>query len=120
MKTPTKAGVSPYVVGEDRCGGDEIYQLEIDRYSTGAYCFWGGGYIGLGSSPYGNLTSVTRVISLRYDVGGPRCGSGWVMYYEPPYTQGTGIKFYFANCNTYDSGNSAFNGDDKVTQVNLN
>jgi hypothetical protein len=97
------------------------------RCIPGAYCFYsdhtpnqGGDYLGLGSSPYGDLYYVTQIASLPLNTapnGYRYCGAGWVMAYEPPYAQGTGYQFYYANCTTYNDSNAMFNGDDKVTQV---
>jgi hypothetical protein len=118
----------PYTITEDRCqGGAYSYDLEIDTMYSGAYCFYsdhtpnqGGDYLGLGSSPYGDLYYVTQIASLPLNTapnGYRYCGAGWVMAYEPPYAQGTGYQFYYANCTTYNDSNAMFNGDDKVTQV---
>jgi hypothetical protein len=48
------------------------------------------------------------------------CATGWVMYYLP--AGGSGIKFYYANCDTYNSSNSVFKTgmDVRITQVYLN
>lgn len=116
-RIPAKAGVTPYTPSEDRCQGNYIYVLEIDSKTTGAYCFFGpgDGYLGLSG-----IYNVSRIISLQYTtIGSPSCGHGWVMYYHPPFTAGTGIKFYFANCQYYDSSNSVFDGTIKITQVDL-
>jgi len=120
-----KQGTSqePYSITEDRCSTDD--QLEIDTMYNGAYCFNTGScfgpqcaydyeYTGLSNALY----QVTQVRSLKFN-SDTWCAHGWVMAYEPPYAQGTGHQFTFASCTTYNSGNSMFNGDDKVTQVLL-
>lgn len=129
LKERASAGISPKTVHEDRCPNSG-YDLEIDTTTGGAYCFWTDttcflgcsyDYLGLGSSPYGDLYNVSAIYSLAWycDLEG-NCsyGSGWVMSYE--YPSSTGNKFYYANGHAYDSGNSSFDGDEKVTQVAIN
>src|SRR5262245_18923158 len=80
-------GISPQFVQEDHCGAIPNYRLEIISASSGSYCFWGVGYLGIPTISY-----VSTVRSLTYIdwAGFNRCGSGWVMYYPP--AGGSGIK----------------------------
>lgn len=122
----TTDGIVAYSVSEDRCSNYGLgYQLSIVSYSRGVYCFWGSGYVGLGTTPSNTINDATEVSSLcyEYDNNGGFCseyGSGWVMYYFYPWTAGTGHQFYFGGGGTYNSGNSVFGPTTKVTQVYLN
>jgi hypothetical protein len=112
--------ISPMTSFDHPCS-DLNYKLEIDTTTAGAYCFYGSGYMGLGDpGGPGDLFQVFQVRSLPFALlgGGTSNGSGWIVYYDPPFAAGTGHQFSFCRGSTY--GSPAFDGDEKVTQVNLN
>ncbi len=120
----TVNGIVSNSVSEDRCQGEYpavTYELAIVSYSRGVWCFWGDGYAGLGLES-NTINDATQIESLSWSgVGGAtECGSGWVMYYFYPWSPGTGHKFYFGECQTYNSSNSVFGPTIKVSQVDLN
>jgi hypothetical protein len=95
-------------------------RLEIISATSGSYCFYGNGYLGLTG-----IYDVTTVKSLLYEdllSLGHHYGSGWVMYYRPPWTAGTGQQFFFGNGTSYTCANSIFCATNriKITQVYLN
>lgn len=81
--------------------------LDIYSSTQGLWCFSGTGYLGLGSTTSGDIYNTYRVVS--------GAKGGWLMYYNPPFTVGTGIQFGIATDRTY--GNPPFAGQQKVTQV---
>ncbi|HLZ22773.1 MAG TPA: hypothetical protein VKQ30_11680 [Ktedonobacterales bacterium] len=115
--------VSPYSISWDHCTAGNA-KLEIQSASTGIYCFYGDGYLGLGDSGGpGDIYWVTTVYSLQYVDGFGQyvCGSGWLRWYYNGNPNGN--TFYFGNCETYNSSNSVFGtygNNIKVTQVDLN
>lgn len=114
----TGSNIVPNTTG-DHCNGWNA-RLKIWSASSGIWCFYDYGYLGLSG-----IFDVMQLQSLQYtdDLGGFPCGSGWVMYYLYPYAAGTGKKFYFGSCDTYNSSNSVFGTGShppKITQVYLN
>ena len=99
-------GISPDTT-EGACGD---VTLNIYSSTMGLWCFDGTGYLGLGGTTSGDIYSV-------YQVADVSINSAWVMYYNPPFTQGTGIKFGLASHRSY--GNPPFGGQQKITQVCL-
>lgn len=84
--------------------------LEIYSSITGDWCFYSEGYVGLGSTSSGPIYGVVYIESYHG-------AYGWVMYYQPPYSPGTGISFNFGTNKFY--GNPPFTGNQKITQVNV-
>lgn len=120
--TRSSGGITPNT-SWDNCTGSDA-RLEIDSATTGTWCFYDAGYLGLGDpGGPGDIYYVNDVISLQYLdwADRPVCGSGWVFWYKSPYAAGTGQQFNFSGCKTFDSSNSVFGTIDvKITQVNLN
>ena len=96
-------GVSPDIT-EGACDGNLLYW--INSYYTGSWCFYGYGYIGLGSAPSGDLYTINLIDT---NDEGYACGSGWVRYYTNYPTYNNGRTFNVGACAVYDSGNSVFN-----------
>ena len=105
----------------DHCSGDAFgARLEIISATSGSWCFYGRDYL-----PLSGIYDVITVKSLNYEdllSLGHHKGSGWVMYYRPPWTAGTGQPFYFGNGTSYTCANSIFCSSNriKITQVYLN
>lgn len=101
----------------DHCTSDSA-RLKIISRESGLWCFYDSGYLGLNP----NIYAVNEVDSLKYYDGFQDvCGSGWVLWYYPPYAPGTGHQFYVGSCTVFNSSNSVFGtGDIKITQVDLN
>ncbi len=84
---------------------DSSLTLEIYSNTNGDYCFYGQGYIG-----FSGIYGVAYIASYNG-------GYGWVEYYQPPYLPGSGIHFNFGSDSFY--GNPPFNGNQKITQVDV-
>lgn len=95
---------------EAYCDGSSVEVLDIESSSQGSWCFFGSGYVGLGSTTSGSIYNV-------YEIRAMNNGSGWVMYYNPPFTQGTGIQFGWGNNLSFTS--PTFTGQQKITQVDI-
>ncbi len=112
------SSIGPYT-SVDHCTDDNP-RLKIWSATSGIWCFYDWGYLGISG-----IYDVMQITSLLYrdPWGANVCGSGWVLYYLYPYAAGTGKKFYFGNCDTYNANNSVFGTGShppKITQVYLN